>query len=608
MGRKSNTKKKIRKLAKEGKIDPKDLKELKKKLKTKEKPPEKTGATGRTKKFLLEKKEFLKQKLDRRTIFGGTFALIMLALLITVGYLIFNRAFRPAPIAQYLPVDDTIALLEININPEHNQYLKTFELLKNYPQYSEHSLTTLLDQKFKIDFKKDIQPWIGRQSGLAYLHSRQEAGRTDLLYFVEIFSDAGAQNFLRDKFLADYSGKKVYKTELPIYLIIHGNYMIFSLSEKAIYEFIDNADEGFDTLYDSSKYRKIEDNLPLSKVAFLYFDFDEMTDGFFKELPFFSEKGVSVEAMRPFLKLFEAEGIALIATDINFALESFLTLDARELSGGKYITFREKYGAQLADYILADTLAFWGGQNLEYQLGRMIEVLSGGEEGAELVFQNLLQNYAQKYFGNDVSFQDDILALFKNEFAVAIENSDNKHIYKIVLELDDPKNDALKIHQIADNFARIGGIFEPKVVEHKLEDGTVAREIVAIPEKITKNESKHRDTTIYELKMGQQDWGLYFAFINDLAIIANNIDGVKSTVDIIAGDRESLRESEFFHYNIAPVLRSSDEISYFNFQDLLPVLFGNRVIPSLLQPIASLSSGKNYFNDGIKSINYLHIR
>lgn len=617
MGRKSNAKKKVRKLVEEKEktqkkkfLGKKTKKELKKEI-IKSKKASKSTSKSKKKKTspsskLKAKVLAIKQKVDKRTFFGGVFTLIMLLILVSVAYLIFEKAFRPTPLAKYLPEEHTIALLELNTNTEHNQFFKTFELLEDYSQYSPEKIKTYMENKFSINFDTDVSPWLGRQTGVAYIHSQKEKGKILKFYFAEIFSPKNATDFLSGKELESYEGHKIYKLEQPLYITFIDEYLVFTTDEAGIYEFIDMQKDS--PLYSSAKYRKINNNLPLSKAAFLYIDFDEMTDGFFKELPILSEKGVSMETIQPLTKLFEAEGFALIAMDDNFAIESFLSLDTGKLKGGQYITFANKYNARLTEYILDDVVAFWGGANLEYQLKRMVEVLAGGDKAAILVFEHLLESYAQKYFGQETNLEKDILKLFSSEFALAIEQIDEKYIYKLVIELDNPNTDAIKLQELANNFALTGGIFEPKVVEHELEDGTISRELVAIPEEVVKNEIEYNGKIIYGLEMGKRDWGIYYTLIDDIAVIANNILGVESTIDILENNKKSLKETAIFTHNIRPVLRTSDEVSYFNSDGLFPILFGKKVIPDYLKPIESLSSGKNYFNDGIKTINYLRIK
>ncbi len=618
MGRKSNKKKKVRKLVEEkqseekGKlIRKKSKKQLKKEAqkeieKVKIKPNKKRKGKKQPKKAAkpekVSRKGVIKKKLiaHKRKIMGGALTVIMILILVSVGYLLFERAFRAAPIAKFLPADRTVSLLEVNTNIEYDQYYKSVDLLAGHAEYSKDAFTQQIEEKFLVSFDADILPWLGRQIGVAYMQPKEGSDRLQTAYFAETLNQAETKKLLTKE-------GDIYKTEKGLFAAFIDDYIFVSFDEATITQL--QEDEDTNKLYSSAKYRRIDNNLPISRAAYLYIDFEKVSDSFFNNFEILSEKGLSMEVIGPFIKLFEAEGFALIAMDDNFVLESFLSIDSQKVTGSKYINFKEKYRANLSKYLSADTLAYWGGKNLEYQMKRMLELMSGGDKGAVLILDSVAESYIEKYFGPETSLKDDVLSLLKNEYLLAIEQINGNYIYKLVTELDNQQTDALKIQELANKFTQMGGFFEPKVVEHVLPDGTVSKEIVALPEEIKKSESEYNGVTIYKLKMGEQEWGVYYALLGDIAVVANHIDGVKSAIDLGKNPTGSLKNSEVYVYNIAPVLRSSDQVTYFKFEDVLPLLIKDEnKIPSFMKIIYSLSSGKNYFNDGVKTTNYLHIK
>ncbi len=381
-------------------------------------------------------------------------------------------------------------------------------------------------------------------------------------------------------------------------------YMILSENEEVIKELKDSSGE---KLYDSDSYRRIDDNMPLNKAAFFFINFNKIDAEFFQAFPELDEQGLSEELLQPVLGMLDSEGLSLVAMEDKFAIQTFISLQRDALKDSEYISFQEKYDASLSEYVLADAIAFWGGENWEYQVKRMLFALAGGENAVIQLFDEIVQNYVQKYFGPEVNLHADLLPLLANEFALAMEKEGDENIYKLIIELTDPASEAVKIHEIADNFAEIGAVFEPKIVEHVLEDGTVAKEIVAVAEAITKRESTYQQATIYELQMGEQEWEISYSIIDNVAIISTHTQGIKNAIDAKNKEKESLKSSETYEKLIEPVLKHSDEVSYFDMEFLLPTMFGEQ-IPPFLELISSLSSGKNYFDDGITSINYLRIK
>lgn len=552
-------------------------------------------------------------KINRKKLFGGVLALIMLAILVAVGYLIFERAFRAEPIAKFLPADSTVALVELNTNFDHTQLDKTFKLLAGHPEYSKESLIKFGETFFSLVYETDVKPWLGREAGVAYMNSAKETNVVYELYFAEILSQTNVDKFIQRYSPVEniYTGYKTYNVKLPggpSYIIFLDNYLISSSSEQAIFQLVDAQNASNQKLYFTPQYRKVDNNLPLNRTAFLYVNFNQLNDNFFHKLPFLNSTGISFATVKPFIKAFDSEGAALIALDNDFAIQTFLTLHGNNSGASSYLSFEKKYDASLAAYLPKNTLAFWGGEDLESELHKMLSTFTGGDDASQMVVDQILQNYTQKYFGQDTSFKQDILPLLKNEFSLSIERNNNKNIYKVMFGLETAQTDTVKLHQLASNFASYGGVFEPKVVEHTLPDGTVGREIVAAPEEITKIETTYQDTILYELKMGKQNWSVYYAIVNNLAVICNDVDSAKATIDLMKGQGESLSSTERFTNDIKPVIKGSDEVSYFDVNAILPLVFKKNTIPAALGMITSFSSGKNYFDDGVVTINYLHIQ
>ena len=616
MGRKSSRKKVVREIVKEEESKKKGLFENKKsKKEIKEEALKKTAKVKKTKKpdkkAKKKKRTALKNyiKPHKKKIFGGGLALIMLAILISVGYLLFQKAIRPMPIAKILPEKNTVVILEINSNFAHSQVEDALSLAKDYEDYSKEALIKDIEDKYKVNFEQEVAPWLGRGIGMAMLNSQREEKAINTIHFAEVLNKTAIKTLLESRTTdTTYLGHSVYISPNGFTFTFISDYLIISEKESAIQELIDFQSSNEERLYASSKYSRIDDNLPINKVGFFYINFKNITPTAFKYVPILSEQGISAETITPFLNLFDSEGMALIALEDKFAVQSFLSLDKEKVKNSQYLDVKHKYQANLSNYVSSDAIAFWGGEDVESQIKRLLESLAGGASGTLTAFDKLLDNYGHKYFGQTVDFEKEILPLLNSEFAIAIEDLGGKAIYKILLSLEDSKVDALKIHELADNFAKVGAVFEPQVVEVILEDGTVAREIVAVSEQIVKTESKHKGHTIFHMKLGHSNQAVSYAFLDDVAVIASDPQGIINAIDFSEGEGESLNKSGVFDNLISPILQSSDEIAYFNFEKLIPIYFSGTGFTEKLSPINYLSSGKNYFNDGISTINYLQLK
>ena len=574
-------------------------KELKKEIKGKGTKPKKSKKKSYKTKFSFNKK----------SIFSSVFILIMFTILISTGYLIFTKVFRAELIAKYLPADKTILTLELNTNFEHNQLIKTFQLLEKNPNFSKEKFITNIEDKFSVDYDKDLTNWLGRKMGIALINNSDETSSISSIYFTELISENNFNNFIQNQkpIIEEFNDSVIYKFEGSNYLSVIDDYLFISEDQGTINTILEFNESGDKSVYDTAKYKKIINNLPLTYLASFYLDFDQVNDALFQNIPLLSERGISTELLAPILDILDAEGIILVALDNNFATQSFITLDQQLVNNLDYLSIEEKYDAKLSEFIGKDAIVFWGGEDLESKLKRFLEILAGGNRSKLIVFDGLIENFTKKYFGENLTFESDIISLFNNEYALGIEEINKELIYKFIIELGSPQSDALRLQEIANSFATVGAIFEPKIIETELEDGTISRELIAIPEEINKDQQEYEDNIIYELKIGDRGWSIFYTTIDNIAIVTNSKDSMISTIDLKDNNSGSLYSNTEFITQITPVLKNSDEISYFNFDKVIPLIFEDAQIPEYIEIISTLVSGKNYFNDGIVTINYLHI-
>lgn len=608
MGRKSNTKKALRKkIEQQEALSDKPIKRSTKKKLRKEVKKQLDGSEPKAEKSAKKQKKI--DPLKKQKIIGGLTVLLTGIILLVFGYLLFQKAFRAMPIAKLLPAEQTVAFIDLNTDQQHNQYLRGLQLIENHKDFLDEQFVQKLENFWGIDFETDLRPWLGRQMGLALLNSMQDDNAAHIIYFAEIkFQDELQKRLQEDAEAYQYKGYTIYSTQPAAYMAIMKDYLIVSIEEIGIKELIDSSVGSEKKLFYTAKYRRIDDNSPLNTVANLYMDFDKINEGTLSYLPFLTERGFSTAMLTPLQALFDAEGISLVALEDQFALQGFVSLDRENFKGTRFVGFNPKYDAGLANYTAPDALSFWGGENFEFQINRIINVLSAGDKAKSSLLGSLIENYAQRYFGSEITLEDDIAPLFSKEFAIALEESEaGRANYKILLELADPEIDSKRLAKIINAFAQVSAIFEPTVVQHILPDGTYTEEVVASPQAITTNDNKYREITIHSLKTTQNNWGIHYAIFDDIAVIADSLASVEKTIDIHVDQAPSLRDSEVFAAKLKTILKSSDEISYFNMEALVPILLGDDV-PELMQPISSYSSGRNYFYDGITGVGYLQLK
>ncbi|MBT3864808.1 DUF3352 domain-containing protein [Candidatus Peregrinibacteria bacterium] len=603
MGRKSSAKKKRRieetkQPSKKGKIS--KLKKLKfLKLKKKTAKPAKNQKTTKPKKHLPPQK-----------IFGTLLVLIMATILIVFGVHIFQKTFRPTPLAEFLPAERTSALIEVNTYADHTQLTKIDKLLSN-TEYSSESLAMSIQEKFNINFALDIQPWLGRQIGAAEIDADPENPLATVFFLETLSKEATlkalnniAENNLSTLEEIEADNKKYYSLNLRdksenrdldkhFYADFLGNYLILTTDVKAI-ELLQK--EHFTPLSDREEYEDIEDEMPFNKVAFVFINYSVAHDKLVQKYNNITGTSLYSTAKTPFNEVVKAEGLSLIAKDDHLQIESFSKLKEPYLRGNKYLNQSKSYRSKLTKYMPNDSVVFWGGVDAITQIKRLVAVLSEGSQTTTEVFEGVIQNYTEKYLGSSISLEEDVYPLLENEFALAMSRDAaaaeaGKNMYTIILKLEDPGDDTLRLQKIATNFVSTGAVFEPHVVEHELPDGTVAKEIVASPEELIKAEDQYGDVVIYEMATADKSWGVYYAVVDDLAIISTGKESLKDSIKFTTGEATN----EFS--NVPTIAPGSDDTIYIDTKALFPDI----------NLIKSISAGREYFGDGITAHYYINV-
>ncbi len=578
---------------------------------TKEKKPKKE----KTKKTPLQKENF------KRKMAGLFIGLIGVFLLLFVIFYTVSRVFRPEDFATMLPKDSTIALVQLNINPGHEQVQRFYNSLSQFEVFHPNSIINLVNEKLDINYETEVEPWINRQVGAALLEKGKQKGETDLVFFVETRDKGETKKFLesrglqsKDDYLIsdEYNGNEIYRYALSqtFNFTFINNYLVVGDNQEVIKTIIDSSKDSKNRLIESPEYQKVSQNLPITTFAFSYVDVQKLINFLKTNDQFMSEKGRELIAFEPFLRIYKAYGLTVTMEDKSVAVQTFELLDNNYLGGRDFINFDSKFRAKFLELIPQDVKFYAGGLNLQKQLQRFSEIFSVGGEVSYLIFEGAVRSLKSEYFGDEISLEDDIYPLLQDEYLLAVTGEGDSQATTIILGLEDPLRDKDIIDVIAESFIRKSALLAPKVVEVELEDGTISKEIQTVPYEITKSEEDYKGYSINVLKVGNEKWGVFYIIVDDKLIITTKLDSIKKSIDLFIDPSSSFQTSEISKSNIQPVIRTSDEVIFFD----LDYLFNNFItdkpewIAPYLEPFQYMSLGKNYFKDGISTINYIKIK
>ncbi|MBU1992362.1 MAG: DUF3352 domain-containing protein [Patescibacteria group bacterium] len=538
---------------------------------------------------------------SKRKIKGALLFLAGLILLGIVGTLIYFK-LEPTPLAKMLPQDKTIGFIEVDIGDQ--QVINAQNLLEKHEIYGPERIKSLVYDVTGVSF--DDAAFIGEKIGLGFMQL-DESGAIPLV-FLSVKDHGDAIRFLRNLAIKEkgdaFTCEKVegyelcgYKLSYNVALTFYKDYLVLSPSKQVLLEMRKNDDK----VSRNRKFIQIRDNLPARNLAFIYVDAQTALKSLFENKSFVEKKGYELSALAPLLQIFKSHGTVLIAQENNLAMQTYTYMDKDKLSEESFISFSRKYASKLSKYVDKTPVAFFGGHNITKQLQRVSKLISTDTRTAEILLDGVLKAQVKKYFGDEVGLEEDIYPIIENEYAFVADPD-----YKVILELNGTERE--KVEKLLDNFVEVNAVFAPKVIETELEDGTISKEIVASEEEVEEIKEVYKGVDTTSLKLGEKSWGIYYAFLSDVAIFASSKESLQKSIDLYKDPQESLQESAAFKALFAPIIRNNDEISFINFSFLLDKLNVEGEYRKYFDPISTVVSGKNYFDDGISTTHYILVK
>jgi len=325
---------------------------------------------------------------------------------------------------------------------------------------------------------------------------------------------------------------------------------------------------------------------------------------------FQSQKTRDLIALQPFMKIFSAEGFTLVADDTNLTIQQFEAIDRSQLQGQSYLTYEDKYQGELLQLANENAILFAGGHNLYKEFQRVGEIFQTGTNIDSTLFNGILEAQKDKYFGKDISLENDIYPLLQNEYLLTTENNFDEPVVSIFMNLTNKNNDMLRVEKLATAFMKQRAIFSPEIKDVTLPDGTKGQEVVASAEDITRTDNQYNGYNITTLQLGSLKWSINYAVLDNTLVISTSPDALKNIIDRKDGKiTTSLRNSDDFNKNVMPAMRTADEIFNIKLGALIPVLGldQNPAVKPYVEPFNSLTMAKNFFDDGISTLYVINV-
>lgn len=502
--------------------------------------------------------------IQRLLMIGITvFALILLGF---VGVTAWGQLNTAKPLAKYLPTESISAVIEINTQfdrPEWQNFFKKFEktayLQKDYwiKEFEKYT---------QIDFKKQIQPWLDRKVGVAFLENFSPIfflETKNIQKSVDFFSQFKLANVEEKLEQKEYEGVNLYAFNVGngATMAFLGNYLVMTPDGKTMESLVQAMKNPQKQLWNDEHYQQVSGRVKSRSQAFVYINpksiFQKMIAGkITTDSP--------LNLLHPLVKGLEGQAWTAQMKNEKLVIENFIAYQKTPLK------FERKYAGKLTSFLPKDLDLIYGSSNFKSETEQLAEALS------KPVVDAFMGNEVKKWIGENTSLEE-VLELFQDEYAFAKKGDE----YFLITRLEKPEEQEKIIQKALKGFQKTRTIFEPIIEGDTIKGHS---------EKISETADLYQNFVLHGIEIEGRKWGIYYSIIGNTAIFGSTKGSVQKSIDAWRGSGVSF-SSDGFAGDFERLAEKSDEIFSIN-----AAILGE----NFQQMFKNLIAGWKYSQSGIK--------
>lgn len=321
----------------------------------------------------------------------------LLGVLLTFGFYSRDAIARVLPFlnpsnnahaAELAPEDTCLFLV---FNPGLGQ-LKNFNRLKDIymgiPEFEKEwqNLAGDFTDEFKLDFTKDVEPWLGREAAFI-ARDYDSLDQDSFLLAISTTSEKKTATSLEKLRRASEREGTVFRERTyegvnivtgtdagssPFAYALHGGFLLLSANEDAIYSAIDmTKDRKKTNLAQNSNYQAVMNKLPKDRSGACYMDLTPFLEALARETMYGA--GMYAGMYLEELKAASGLGFSLAFADEGVRVDFALGYDPQKLTHRAPPPADSSGVVKAAGLIPHDAIAFAGASNLQYTLAAAMD-------------------------------------------------------------------------------------------------------------------------------------------------------------------------------------------------------------------------------------------
>lgn len=296
----------------------------------------------------------------------------------------------------------------------------------------------------------------------------------------------------------------------------------------------------------------------------------------------------------------------------GFHFNTFMNLapEFRELQEAEKTGSMFTYG--LSEVIPSEGLALYlGGLDLRAEWDNALATLGRLHPAYGVILEGLLRAQIGRLFGADVSLENDIYPLFKNEYGLTFSLREGQMRAELILAHDDRALMEEKMEKLSQGFALLSAQLIPRIKETPLPDGTLSREVIADEDALKTARETYVNYKIDCVEIKKSVAGFCYALSDGLLVLGTDLTGVRDTIAAQIGKKTALAGHPPFREALGNLSKVSDEITFISVANLLPAMTGTewgRFAQPYLDSFDSATWVKHQFDDGVSTEGYVLLK
>lgn len=428
----------------------------------------------------------------------------------------------------------------------------------------------LADNKFGIEWEKDIAPWIGGNGGFAlfpqgdFILAAEYRSRSKAEKFAELFKIPSEEFQIQE-----VRGGEIWTPAFSsdIALGFSKGYFFFSTSKTLLQEnFLDSQ-----KIAQNEKYKEVQKDLPHRWLAHVFVDTEKFAQHFANGAKFASQKPL----LQAFSQSIPGVGMTLGLQDGALSVDTkFLAREGvfaeRDVSRDANQTMPE-----LAQFAPQNVLFFMNGSDIYQKYVHTKQFLENFHPQFSVIFDGVLRGISRQYFGEKFDFEKDLLARLHGQYAVVLDIEDTLNPFvhfSLITGFGGPdmEKNLSELHDVI-HFAQSQFSTQKKTVE--LPDGTTREELVAVDAaNIPIQKKEFEGVTYFTAENITEEKQFSYTFMEGYFLFSTYEKGIQSFISTYQGNSESLAQNEDFRESVLFRYSPSESYGFFNVEKLASVL------------------------------------